>query len=244
VQLERIVEISLYFKNSPQPVKWMRYSLYVPLLHFWDSHREVEDQWASRLREEFAEERGEPSRFVRIGGTKILLASKRTDDKDFSTEFSRSTRLRIDRQPLSRFLHFALCLLAQWPILRYAWLNLLLFRRRDLSSSDLATVRRAAMSHSTLSLTLPLWLSIPIVFATLPIGWLPIYTDTHELAIWFLLIGTLIGTIYPAIVWVRSLQADRSERIFPNRGLAVLLLFFAILAQVLLFSLLARTLTT
>ena len=244
VQLERSFEISLYFKNSPQPVKWFRGTVYVPLLHFWESYRAVEDQYASRLREEFAEERGEPARFIRIGGLKILEPGKRTDDKDFSTQFTRSTRLRIDKQPPSRFLPFALCLLAQWPILRYTWLNLLLFRRRDLSSSDRATVRRAAMAHSTLSLTLPLWLSIPIVFAALPIGWLPIYTETRELAIWFLLIATLIGAIYSAIVWVRTLQADRSERIFPNRDLAVLLLFLVILAQALLFSLLARTLTT
>jgi hypothetical protein len=120
---------------------------------------------------------------------------------------------------------FAIC---SWALYRHVWVNLLLFRRPDLSAADGDAVRRAANPFSYLFLIMPVYLLILLLAGIALHRIIPFRT---------LSIGAgIIAITLPPVIWARSITADRAHRIFPNRALAAALLLAAILAHMLLFT--------
>jgi serine/threonine-protein kinase len=153
----------------------------------------------------------------------------------FSTDLEWTERIVVRPPRRSQYLTLGFfttfSALTGWIIYRHLWLNLLLYRRPDLSDADRSAVRTAAAPFSLIFLVLPAWLlvSLALVLIISSFTIVPFYTAV-------IVTGVAILTL-PPFIWARSISADRSRRIFNNRPLASVLLIAAIFAHILTFAL-------
>jgi len=112
--------------------------------------------------------------------------------------------------------------LAAWGIYRHFWLGAVLWTHPDLLPSERQAVHRAIPPLSLIFLAMPIYMLVLLLILVALRNFISFPTWTFNVIAGFML-------LYPPFLLLRAIKADVSQRIFPNRALATLLLASATL---------------
>jgi serine/threonine protein kinase len=115
-----------------------------------------------------------------------------------------------------------------WIVYRFIWLDALLWRRPDLEPAELAVVRNAAAPLALIFLALPVALLLGLLVALAVSRLVPV-------GVWMFALSAVL-LLFPPLAFGRAIWADKARRIFPSRGLAIVLLGVGVIAHCLCFS--------